>query len=300
MALHARPAHWRHDRGYFFKYTDIRGARAILQSRKLKWSPASAFNDPFDMQFDLHLEFNEDALVEACRADFKKILLGEQKFDPGIGLGAVLSRLRAAASRIPSTVLDSFIEDGLRLTIQNIPKDITVMHKDLRAHFAKYKVLCLSSINDSILMWSHYADHHRGVVLRLACLEETDSSWSVARPVVYVDKMPRFVEEKELRDLITGKANLQNEIIVERTIFYKATAWQYENEWRIYLPSDNAEVQFNPFNPPELTGIYFGCRSSEADREELVSVAKAINPALSVFQARKAEREFALEFDKFI
>jgi len=38
-------------------------AEAVLKNRTLKWSPASAFNDPFDMQFDLHLDFDEEDLV---------------------------------------------------------------------------------------------------------------------------------------------------------------------------------------------------------------------------------------------
>lgn len=295
---HQRPSHWRHDRDFFFKYTSVAAARAILQMRKLKWSPASTFNDPFDMQFDLHVEFDEGNLLNTCKSDFTEIVLGAREFDSEIGLGSLLSSIRNAASRIPVAVLDGFIDDSLKLTIQNIPRDMTAMHAHLRAHFSKYKVLCLSARNDSILMWSHYADHHRGAVLQFSCLEEPDSSWSIAEPIVYSERMPRFVEEQELRDLITGRAKPNNDLIVKRTIFSKAKDWEYENEWRVYLPSANSDVEFMSFNPPELTGIYFGCRSSETERNELLSLAKEINPSLSAFHAKKSEREFFLKFDK--
>jgi hypothetical protein len=50
-----RPDHWKHDRDHFYKYMTSSTAKVVLKNRSLKWSPASAFNDPFDMQFDLHL-----------------------------------------------------------------------------------------------------------------------------------------------------------------------------------------------------------------------------------------------------
>jgi hypothetical protein len=71
-----RPRHWRHDRDHFYKYMSISTAKAVLGNRSLKWSPASDFNDPFDMQFDLHLDFDADELVHICKEDTKDILLG--------------------------------------------------------------------------------------------------------------------------------------------------------------------------------------------------------------------------------
>lgn len=166
-----------------------------------------------------------------------------------------------------------------------------------RKHFSVYKVLCLSERNDSILMWSHYAENHTGVVLRLACLEETDSSWTVAMPINYTDRMPRFVDQQELRDLITGQAKPRRELIVERTIFSKAQDWRYEMEWRVYRPSTATSDEFLEFNPRELSAVYLECRTSIADRDEISALAQAINPAVQIFNSKKSEREFRLEFD---
>ena len=62
-------------------------AEAVLKNRTLKWSPASAFNDPFDMQFDLHLDFDEEDLVTQCKRDFRDIILGRRGFEPRVGMG---------------------------------------------------------------------------------------------------------------------------------------------------------------------------------------------------------------------
>ncbi|MGB9114636.1 DUF2971 domain-containing protein [Bradyrhizobium sp.] len=299
MTARSRPDHWAHDRDYFYKYMNSSAAKAVLANRTLKWSPASAFNDPFDMQFDLHLDFNADELVGLCKQDIEEILLGNRDFEPRIGLGNVLARLQAIAPRMSAAELDQFIEDSLRLAIKNMPIDMPAMHDQLRKHFGTYKVLCLSETNDSLLMWSHYAERHRGVVFRFACLEETDSSWTVARPINYTEKMPRFVNQEELRGLLTGQTDLRRESIAERTIFSKALDWQYEKEWRVYFPSKDAGDEFLNFHAQELSAVYFGCKVEDADRNAIIALSRAINPTVEIFSARKSGREFAIEFDRF-
>jgi hypothetical protein len=298
MNSRSRPDHWAHDRDLFYKYLNCHAAKAVLTNRTLKWSPALSFNDPFDMQFDLHLDFDPSEVVTLCKQDFADILLGRRTFEAGVGLGKVLSRLKVIAPKVPAAKLDHFIEDSLRLVMDNRPTDMAAMHDELRQHFGTYKVLCLSKRNESLLMWSHYADHHKGVVLRLACLEETDSSWTVARPMHYVDKMPRFVNQEELRSLITGQADLRREAIAERTIFTKALDWQYEKEWRVYRPSKTIEDESLNFHLPELSAVYFGCKISHSDRDEIAALARSINPTVELFTSKKSEREFAIEFHK--
>ena len=286
MISRSRPDHWRHDRDHFYKYMSCETAKAVLTNRTLKWSPASTFNDPFDMQFDLHLEYDPDELVRLCKQDAKEILRGERGFEPRIGLGNALSRLQTLAPKLPAPALDAFLEMAFRTTIANLPIDMPLMHAELRDHFKKYTVLCLSAVNNNLLMWSHYADHHRGIVIRLACLEETDSSWSVADPIVYSKSMPRFVDQKELRDLFTGQADLPRDLIVKRTILTKAWDWQYEQEWRVYNFSKTMAPELLDFDPPELEAIYFGCRTSNDDQQAIMSMAKSINPEIKVFAAK--------------
>ena len=296
MADGKRPDHWQHDRVHFYKYLTPHAAKAILRSRTFKWSAASTFNDPFDMQFNLHLDYDPVGLLAACESDFYEILRGDRGFQTHIGLGNVIARLQTVAMHLSDEKLKTFIRDGIGLAIANIPNDQREIHAKLRKHFSTYKVFCLSERLESVLMWSHYADHHRGIVVQLACLEEVDSSWSVARPVIYSERMPRFLDQEELRQILTGYAEPRREVVAERTIFSKALDWQYEREWRIYIPSDNTDDEFINFHPQELAAIYFGCRSLDADRVEIASLARAINPRVEVYNAVKSERDFALEF----
>jgi len=40
------------------------------------------------------------------------------------------------------------------------------VHNFIRNMLSDSKILCLAAPHDNILMWSHYADHHTGAVLR--------------------------------------------------------------------------------------------------------------------------------------
>ena len=48
---------------HFFKYVNVDAAKIILESGKLRWSSPLMFNDPFDVQFDLHVEFDDAKIV---------------------------------------------------------------------------------------------------------------------------------------------------------------------------------------------------------------------------------------------
>jgi hypothetical protein len=78
-------------------------------------------------------------------------------------------------------------------------------------------------------------------------------------------------QPQELRDLVTGQANLRRESVAERTIFSKAMDWQYEKEWRVYIPTKTMNDEFLNFHAKELAAVYFGCRIAEFDRRKFRS-----------------------------
>jgi hypothetical protein len=50
--------------------------------------------------------------------------------------------------------------------LPRIPKNVERVRRDFAEQFSRYwRLVCLSEIHDSILMWSHYADNHTGLVL---------------------------------------------------------------------------------------------------------------------------------------
>ena len=53
-----------HDRDYFFKYVSKGAIVPILQNLEFRWSSPLAFNDPFDTQANLNLNFSEEQYAE--------------------------------------------------------------------------------------------------------------------------------------------------------------------------------------------------------------------------------------------
>lgn len=79
---------------------------------------------------------------------------------------------------------------------------------------------CFSERNDSLLMWSHYADEHRGICIgyNLYNLIKNYNCF----PVIYSNEMP---QEKEL--------SLDKPYSLMKYILTKYSEWSYEKEWRI-------------------------------------------------------------------
>lgn len=94
---------------------------------------------------------------------------------------------------------------------------------------------CLATDPKNRLMWSHYADSHRGF-----CIEYDFNSLKdevLPLPIVYSENRP----------LIPWKAAIDRapESFKEATadltlgLLTKDQSWEYENEWRVLLPASN-------------------------------------------------------------
>jgi hypothetical protein len=68
-----------------------------------------------------------------------------------------------------------------------------------------YRVLCLSAVRDNILMWSHYADEHRGAILEFQPKIELATEMLGALEVEYSKEVPISVTLKQFLLYITGQ-----------------------------------------------------------------------------------------------
>ena len=65
---------------------------------------------------------------------------------------------------------------------------------EINQHMQSFRILCVSTINDSEHMWSRYGQEHQGIVLRILPNIEKDSKYQLFRPVVYREKRQPFYE----------------------------------------------------------------------------------------------------------
>src|SRR5262249_7505881 len=146
-------------------------------------------------------------------------------------------------------------------------------------------------INDSVLMWSHYADNHTGLVLEFDTNEPPFSQipkdcWLTVK---YSDKKADYVYSRRDRDFL-------KEMFAVAAA--KASDWSYEKEIRIVV-ADTAirNGRFLPLTPKSITAVYCGCRCSTASMVAVRAVVKQQKLSHVICrQAILSRSQYALEF----
>src|SRR6185437_6477137 len=109
---------------------------------------------------------------------------------------------------------------------------------------SKLGILCLSAKCNDLLMWSHYANGHRGLCLEFEASDYTPF-FGAALPVKYRDDRPTFDPDG---------TQWQR---VESAVLTKSKGWSYEEEWRVIDHDQGHGV--HQFPARCLTGVIFGC-----------------------------------------
>ena len=141
------------------------------------------------------------------------------------------------------------------------------------------------------LMWSHYADNHRGL-----CIEYDFSAFDpfsggvIFAPVIYSPKRPQ-VPEKLLNDVATDQLDRQDYRFLTSTLFTKDSVWQYESEWQIvkgvHVGTQASSLHIELEMPP-ISAVYFGasiddsCKGQVAKKELQELCSRAGIPTFSM------------------
>lgn len=181
---------------------------------------------------------------------------------------------------------------------------------------------CFSEEHDNTLMWSHYADEHRGFCVEydLSLLDHNNPILDHIFPVVYSSKrriktnisaiakelhqLKQDIEENNIHD---DDGYLSN---TTPLFLSKGTAWAYEKEWRIVY----TKAQIYEINEKELyhsiisfdcaSRIYLGYRLNSVVKENLLEIVDRINsrrinshlPQIRIYQAYLQQDSYDLNF----
>jgi hypothetical protein len=207
---------------------------------------------------------------------------------------------------------DPNLKEVIRAELLNTPianiYDLDALRKlsqdslnEIRDSFRNDGILCLTEDSNHLLMWAHYADQHRGAVMKFTPSVEKDSALLVARSVRYSDVRPALYQTPI--DIVTHAMTMTIEQsgrkILDDLIYTKSSEWAYEKEYRLHIPGFiKVDEQYSTlqFHAEELTAICVGCRMREQDVARVRSLAKAINPSVRLLQARILPRKFKLDY----
>jgi len=141
------------------------------------------------------------------------------------------------------------------------------------------RICSLSKCHDNVLMWTHYADEHRGCCIEL---EVNTDKWE--RMDIEYSKTPmQFESGIEEKDALNQ---------IART---KSDFWKYENEVRYVktdLPQTNEGKPHKANLPIRVIKIYLGVRVDKQQQDRIKRIVKKINPDLIVEKMKRTDIKF--------
>lgn len=248
------------DYNIFYKYMAINNnTLKVLKNQELYFSHTSKFNDPFDSKLDLTWsgsieDWNSsDFFIEETLAETK-------------------------------VIMDSFIKNGIfeennglyRLLQPDEGFQTIIEKKQSKMNFPSPRVCCFSTNKKSILMWSHYADRHKGICLCFKSKQMIDNG-----NVLILDSDPHTFFPVEYNKNLPKQVNMLNWESEALLSFFKTKhlEWKYEDEYRLILWEDvdfqGKSTCTKRFSKEGLEGIIFGLNTPIEKIKEVHDIIKS-------------------------
>lgn len=215
---------------HLYKYRSLRTKKdrehtlRILTHNEIYFTKCKEFNDPFDC--NLHISVDGDFNTHKAKLRQHKPDLSEKKLNL-------------------QTLKD--------LQPENIRKCELKVNNDIRRINENIGIFSMSAKRDNLLMWSHYADYHRGICIEFKTTGGKLFGCDILN-IDYDDKYPKF--------------NVYDDMDLERVRKYTCTKsldWEYEEEWRILYKRTGC--QFFLSENEELSGVILGAHISRRNKE---------------------------------
>ena len=224
----------------------------IIANDRIFYPLPGSFNDPFDTKCSFK---NKSALTQT--ADEKKI-----------------------AQAFP----DENPSDITVFTRTDLTQEIDVFKNRLN----NFGILSLTGNAKNILMWSHYAEDHKGICIEFERNEVNGLGDSgKTKKVNYTKNYPSLSSKTLL-----SKKDTESSLM--RVLYTKSESWSYEQEWRMLIPQGNTVYAV----PGKVKSIIFGARASNMDIDIIEQLIKNKNVVLN--KAVLKESEFGIKLEKFI
>jgi hypothetical protein len=273
----------------------------ILTEVVIRFTQPQVFNDPFESLPSL------------------------KTFPPAVEIEAMLERIFdndiAKGGNFVRELYDKIVPDSLRthVSLQQFTKNLDQVHPKLREEIVAKSaesldrlnrgeffppddlppyigILSLAEKRDNLLMWAHYARSHEGLAIEFDLSDGFFYNGPLAK-VKYSHKRPSLnsIDDYEKPESL------------ERILVTKSVCWEYEKEWRYFLPLSKAQKRIpckNDYSiylfalpPSAIKSLVLGCRMADSMESEVRRIleAKAEFSHIKIFKARLHSKVFRLE-----
>lgn len=141
------------------------------------------------------------------------------------------------------------------------------------------------------LLWSHYADSHRGIAIEF---DAKCADFNKAQPVSYQREYPVFPE-------VSRYFNIGQ--LERAALLVKSQIWEYEEESRLISSPHGRAAEsmlsvdhIYRFPPEAMTGVVFGCQASKETKALVREWVGERSKVMSFMQAELHPTRFELKF----
>lgn len=307
-----------------YKYTKLEYLEKILKNNSFKLSNPKEFNDPFDCLVEADekekKKFFELIVNYYLFREMEKIFLNKEtklRTRDKIISACFRLELKLTESTIkkykfynPLPIVNEFVKLGAKYKLgqdfnDQIDKTKIEFSKMIEAKVKEIRdsllICCFGKRNDSILMWSHYADCHKGVCIEFEPYNDidiTEVKYSKKRAKLNIYSIIQIVLAY---DYLQEKVDIKNKNVVRRLLkpfLVKSKDWKYEEEYRsIYSKNEiNEKIvtsnNMHFINAGNIKAIYLGCKVSCEDEKSVIMIAGDI----PVYRMRESDKEYRVGF----
>ena len=300
---------------YFYKYLGLKidgSVRAdFLENALFRFTQPDQLNDPFEVRPRVLMEeySNEDsqrAREQALEAGFPKEDL--EKFLP-LFLKTMPRRMTVEEFPGLSYPKRPGTEERFRSLAEMDEYNAKVRIKEVYQHVNKtYGIFSLTISRSNLVMWSHYAESHKGIVVGFDASHPYFSKSKELHAVVYkAERISLSSNDAYLR--LAGKdlpTDSDYRDLAKELFLRKDPDWRYEKERRMIKrlnqaksrrPADGSVYLFEiPTDAIRL--VILGAQISNQNRESIISsiASSAKWSHVQVLQASLSDSRFGLEF----
>ena len=262
--------HWKGKNGEDHPYD-----QSILTHRIVRFSSPAEFNDPFDCRIPFRYDLmpKKDQFRKAYEIARRKFPIWDDK------------RLKVGVQR--ELELNPLFSKDAELAMG--------AQADIFQFLAtSFGVLSLAGNRESMLMWSHYADSHRGYCVAL------DGKALAYRLFGLLLKDKEAIDSCKVqygRDLPIVIPTADEEVDRERyrsLLSSKSQDWAYEEEYRfIYVGKTRLS---RGIKRDAIKRVIFGCQMPPEHRMEIADIVHTTLPKAELWEAVRSNDEFKLDF----
>ena len=296
-----------------YKYTTCDLGLKIIDNQSFYWSNVSSFNDPFECLYltENNIQTHARTIAVCLSIGFPILqtqdigdLIEKHNNNPKI---KSLSTLREVINEchtkymknktskcyfdIEKKIYNTLIENKEMMPdFEKVFLDNSYSNASKKI-FNKHGILCLSESKNNILMWSHYAKNHSGVMFELNKNKlELDQSISMEK-IKYQDNIP-ICNYDELLGINPSLS--ENKGLFEKSILIKSGSWSYEDEVRLLRKISNDD-RLHPFPKESFNAIYLGCKIESEKKKEIIRKVKETLPKTLLFQTKISNSDYKLD-----